>query len=138
LRQIQLKTRLYIQKPHDMKLVADESVDFGIIIRLRQKGIVVVSIYEDYSGIKDTEVLKIANDNQCLLITEDKDFGELTYRLKLEHNGILLIRLCEIPRKDRLNIVPDVIEKRFDKLENNFSVLTKRGLRIKTAHNTRL
>jgi hypothetical protein len=35
-----------------MTLVADESVDFGIIIGLRQKGIVVVSIYEDFSGIK--------------------------------------------------------------------------------------
>jgi predicted nuclease of predicted toxin-antitoxin system len=120
-----------------MTLVVDESVDFGIIIRLRQKGIIVVSIYEDFAGIKDTEVLKIANDNQCLLITEDKDFGELTYRLKLEHNGILLIRLSEIPRKDRIILVPDIIEKHFDELANNFSVLSKRGLRIKTAQNTR-
>ena len=137
MQQIQLKTRLYIQKLHNMILVADESVDFGIIMRLRQKGIIVVSIYEDFSGIKDTEVLKIAKDNKCLLITEDKDFGELTYRLKLEHKGILLIRLSEIPRKDRINLVPDIIETHFDKLENNFSVLTKRGLRIKTAQNTR-
>ena len=57
-----------------MILVADESIDFGIISRLRQKGISVVSISEDYSGIKDTEVLKIATEKQCLLITEDKDF----------------------------------------------------------------
>jgi hypothetical protein len=54
-----------------MNLVADESVDFGIINILRQKGIVVVSICEDFSGIKDTEVLNIALDRQCLLITEE-------------------------------------------------------------------
>jgi hypothetical protein len=45
-------------------IVADESVDFGIIIRLRQMGISVVSISEDSSGIKDTEVLQIATDTQ--------------------------------------------------------------------------
>jgi len=52
-----------------MTLLADESVDFGIIKSLRLKGIDVVSILEDYSGIKDTEVLKIAQDNQYLLLT---------------------------------------------------------------------
>lgn len=68
-----------------MMLVADESVDSGIIIQLRQTGIDVVSISEISSGIKDSEVLKMAAVNQCLLITEDKDFGELAYRLKLVH-----------------------------------------------------
>jgi len=59
----------YFQKLLDMTLLADESVDFGIIKSLRLKGIDVVSILEDYSGIKDTEVLKIAQDNQYLLLT---------------------------------------------------------------------
>ena len=117
-----------------MTLVADESVDFGIISRLRQIGVSVVSVSEDYSGIKDTDVLKIAADKQCLLITEDKDFGELTHRLKLVHSGILLIRLSDIARKERIKLATETIEKNFDKLFCNFSVLNKGGLRIKTAH----
>ena len=104
-----------------MKLVVDESVDFGIIIRLRQNGIIVLSILEDFSGIKDTEVLKIAIANRSLLITEDKDFGELTYRLRFEHTGILLIRLNEINRKERIEIVLEIIEKHYEKLPINFS-----------------
>lgn len=115
-----------------MNLVADESVDFGIINILRQKGIVVVSICEDFSGIKDTEVLNIALDRQCLLITEDKDFGELTYRLKFRHFGILLLRLSDVPRKERIQMASEIIEEYFDKMKGNFSVLTKNGLRIKT------
>lgn len=118
-----------------MNLVADESVDSGIISRLRQLGIVVVSISEISSGINDSEVLKIAAKNQCLLITEDKDFGELAYRLKLVHSGILLICLSDTPRKERIAIVADTIDNHFDKLQNNFSVLNKSGLRIKsTSH----
>ena len=74
-----------------MKLVADESVDFGIIKLLRENKIEVLSIAHQKKGISDIEVLNIANENKCLLITEDKDFGELTHRLKLKHYGILLI-----------------------------------------------
>jgi predicted nuclease of predicted toxin-antitoxin system len=115
-----------------MNLVADESVDFGIINNLRKQGIIVLSICEDFSGIKDTEVLNIALDRQCLLITEDKDFGELTYRLKLRHFGILLLRLSDVPRKERIQLASEIIEQYFDKMNGNFSVLTKKGLRIKT------
>ena len=117
-----------------MTLLADESVDFGIINNLRQKGIVVVSISEDYAGIKDKEVMKLARDKKYLLITEDKDFGELTYRLKFEHCGILLIRLIDLPRKERLPLVTEIIDMYFEKMKGNFSVLTSKGLRIKT-HN---
>ena len=120
-----------------MKIVADESVDFGIIRSLRQRNIDVLSISEDSSGIKDEEVLAIAVKNQGLLITEDKDFGELTYRIKLDHKGILLIRLSEIPRKERIDLVSELIEQHLDNLFNNFSVIDKRGVRIKTAHNKR-
>jgi predicted nuclease of predicted toxin-antitoxin system len=118
-----------------MTIVADESVDFGIILLLRQKGISVISVAEENFGIKDEEVLAIAANNQCLLITEDKDFGELTYRLKLEHKGILLIRLGELSRMERIELAAQLIEKHFSDLYNNFSVLDKRGIRIKTAHN---
>jgi predicted nuclease of predicted toxin-antitoxin system len=116
-----------------MKIVADESVDFGIVQLLRQKGIPVISISEESSGITDVEVLVIAVKNQSLLITEDKDFGELTYRLKLEHRGILLIRLGDLSHIDRIEVAAQAIEKHFHDLFNNFSVLDKRGIRVKTA-----
>lgn len=114
-----------------MILVADESVDFGIVTILRQKGFKIISIVEQYSGIKDEDVIKISKENNCLLITEDKDFGELTYRLKLQHKGILLIRLSDLTRIKRIEFAAKMIEKYFDKTTNAFSVLTKSGIRIK-------
>lgn len=115
-----------------MRLVADESVDFGIIEALRKKSFDVISISENNSGINDTEVIEIANTHKCLLITEDKDFGELTYRLKLNHNGILLIRLSDLTREDRIILASEIIEKYAHNFFNCFSVLTKQGLRIKS------
>ena len=73
-----------------MSIVADESVDSGIVKKLRQKGISVFSVAEKCWGIKDTEVLKIAFERDNLLITEDKDFGELAFRMNFQHRGILL------------------------------------------------
>jgi len=116
-----------------MKLVADESVDFGIINKLRLAGIEVISISEEVSGIADRIVLEIAVDHNCLLLTEDKDFGELTHRLKLLHSGILLIRLSDIERAERLEFVPKIIHKYFVQLQGKFSVLTSKGLRIKNS-----
>ncbi len=47
---------------------------------------------ETHSGIKDVDVLAIAVESNAFLLTEDKDFGELVFRLHLSHKGILLIR----------------------------------------------
>ena len=114
-----------------MTLVADESVDFGIIKGLRQKGINVFSVAEECFGINDSEVLKLTVKKKCLLITEDKDFGELAFRLKFQHKGILLIRLSDLPRKERLLLAVETIAPHLNKLTGNFSVLSKNGLRIK-------
>ena len=114
-----------------MQILADESVDFGIIRNLRQKDFTIISISENYSGISDIEVLKLSNEMDVLLITEDKDFGELTYRLKLKHKGILLIRLSDIPRSERIVLAAEIIQNHFQEMKTNFSVLNSRGLKIK-------
>ncbi len=123
--------KLYFHWHLKMKIIADESVDFGIIKKLRENNFEVISISESNSGISDIEVLGISSKHKCLLITEDKDFGELTYRLKLEHFGILLIRLNETIREERINQSVQTIIQYFEELNINFSVLNTTGLRIK-------
>jgi predicted nuclease of predicted toxin-antitoxin system len=87
-----------------MNIVADESVDFSLVKSLRQAGYNVTAIIETTPGINDKQVLNIANNHNALLIAEDKDFGELTFRLRLNHCGILLIRLFDLPRNEKNRI----------------------------------
>ena len=75
------------------KLLADESVDHRIVKSLQENKYDIEAIVETHSGISDNEVLKIANELNAILLTEDKDFGELTYRLKKPSKGIILLRL---------------------------------------------
>lgn len=113
------------------KILADESVDYAIVKRLRENGFEVISVTEKYSGFSDTEVLRMARKYQCLLITEDKDFGELAYRLNRSHFGIFLIRLGNLPRIDRIETTIETLTDHFEKITDRFSVLTHNGLRIK-------
>ena len=83
--------------------LADENVDFPIIARLRELGYRVESIAEDCPSIDDTQVLQWAFEREAVLLTEDKDFGELVFRQRLKNHGIVLYRLPGITpaEKDR-------------------------------------
>ena len=85
-----------------MKLLADESVDWPIIARLRDDGHDVPAIAEDSPGLPDLGVLARAHAEGVVLITGDKDFGELVYRQKLPHAGVLLLRLAGGGRGDEV------------------------------------
>ena len=68
-------------------LIADESVDFNIINLLRKKGYTVRAIAESDSALSDENVLKISVTKKLLLLTEDKDFGELVYSLYIRRKS---------------------------------------------------
>lgn len=110
-------------------IVADESVDFRIVTALRAVGLLVYSVAEELPSITDKSVLSIACDKQALLITEDKDFGELVFRLRLPHHGILLIRIQEADYK--LISVTAAIQEHYEEMINRFSVINNNKLRIK-------
>src|SRR5438552_14411857 len=76
-----------------MILFADESVDRPIVERLRQDSHDVSYVAELSPSIADDEVLREANSRNALLLTGDKDFGELVFRLGKVHAGVVLIRL---------------------------------------------
>lgn len=75
--------------------------------------------------------MEIAVKNRSLLLTEDKDFGELVYRFKMNHFGILLIRLVNYSSSEKAELVLLTLKKHSDKLKNVFSVLDERKIRIR-------
>jgi predicted nuclease of predicted toxin-antitoxin system len=59
----------------------DENVEDYWIALIKSKGYETFSIKENYPGISDKEVLEVVRNLGGLLITEDKDFGELVFRM---------------------------------------------------------
>jgi predicted nuclease of predicted toxin-antitoxin system len=112
-------------------LLADESVDRPIVERLRQDGHDVTYIAESAPSISDDDVLQEANVRQALMLTEDKDFGELVYRLGRIHTGIALIRLAGLPAAAKAETVSKVLQDHTTELICAFTVISPGAVRIR-------
>ena len=115
-----------------MNLLADEGVDGPIVDRLRQDGHEVAYIAEMSPGIDDDTILRQANDNSALLLTLDKDFGELVFRQGLVHAGVILIRLAGLQPTTKADVVATALREHDVELLNTFSVISPGSIRIRS------
>lgn len=114
-----------------MKLLADESVDRLIVERLRADGHHVTYVAEVEPGVTDLEVLQRANELSALLITSDKDFGELIFHQSLDTSfGVVLIRLSGASAERKAEIVSEAFYRHNNEFPNSFSVITAGRVRI--------
>jgi predicted nuclease of predicted toxin-antitoxin system len=114
-----------------MNLLADESVDRPIVVKLRADGHTVDYIAELAPSIDDDEVLRLANDRNALLLTEDKDFGELVFRLRRVHSGVVLLRLTGMTSAAKADTVAQVLQEREGELVDAFTVISSNSVRVR-------
>lgn len=76
-----------------MKFLADESLEARLVESLRAAGHDVLFVAEMDPGISDSDVLDQANRDRRVLLTNDKDFGELAFLQRQTRHGIVLFRL---------------------------------------------
>jgi predicted nuclease of predicted toxin-antitoxin system len=106
-----------------VNFLADECCDAGLVTDLRSDGHDVAYVLEGQTGISDDEVLQNAFVAGRILLTEDKDFGELVYRLKKPACGIILIRIDVEKRNEKLSRLEALIAKHGDRLPGHFVVV---------------
>jgi predicted nuclease of predicted toxin-antitoxin system len=114
-----------------LKLLADEGVDAAIVARLRSDGHDVVYVAELSPGITDDAVLELANFDERILVTADKDFGDLVFRLRRVAFGILLVRLPGLPSARKADSVAQVIGEHGEEMPGAFTVLSAGLVRIR-------
>lgn len=86
-----------------MKLLADENTHGDVVIWMRSAGHDVVYVAESAAGLTDDQVLALANAEERVLVTDDKDFGEIVFRRRLTTHGIVLLRLTAPVVQDRID-----------------------------------
>jgi predicted nuclease of predicted toxin-antitoxin system len=114
-----------------MKIVADEGVDRQVVEELRSESHEVIYVAELAPGISDDEVLQLANERDALLLTTDKDFGELVFRLGRVAAGIVLMRLEGLSPPNKSAIMASAIREHGPQMCGNFSVVTSGTIRIR-------
>jgi predicted nuclease of predicted toxin-antitoxin system len=111
--------------------LADEGVDRQIVERLRQDGHEVAYVAETSPGIMDDAVLQQSQNAASVLITSDKDFGELVFRQQQASTGILLVRLSGLSAIQKAITVSAIIGEHGHELPGAFAVLSPGNLRIR-------
>ena len=114
-----------------MRILADENIDYPIVRKLREHGFEVLSIMDMYQGENDNFVSAVANDSDSILLTNDKDFGDLVIRQKLQHKGIILLRLSSQSVSEITNIILRILKTYGDQMINKFTVVSDTKIRIR-------
>jgi len=115
-----------------MNFLADESVDRPIVIRLREERHTVLDIAEMSPGITDEKVLGLANQNSSILLTSDKDFGEMVVHQRRFTQGVVLIRLAGLDPSYKAELTASAIRQHEAELTGSFSVITPKTIRIRS------
>jgi predicted nuclease of predicted toxin-antitoxin system len=110
--------------------LADESCDFAVVRALRSSGYEVLAIAEVAPQTPDSKVIELAVRERRVLLTEDKDFGQLVYAELRESTGVILIRFPASERGELPAAVLKVIQELRERLTGAFVVLTPRRIRI--------
>ncbi len=114
-----------------MNFVADENIDRGVVERLRADGHQVDWIAEVSPSASDEEVLRRAAGGPAVLVTEDKDFGELVYRRGMAHAGVLLVRLEGLDNPTKAEVVSRAVRDNAADLPGAFAVVSADSVRVR-------
>ena len=114
-----------------MNFFADENVARAIVAWLRGKGHDVLFASEAKPGTPDVEWLREAQDSARLIVTSDKDFGELIFRDHLNSHGVILMRMEELTIKERLTRLQAVWAVIEANPSGKFIVITEKKIRVR-------
>lgn len=76
-----------------MRWLADECVAAALVDHLRSVGHDVTYVAEGNASASDIAIVRLAHDEERILLTEDKDFGDLAFRLTMPIPSVVLLRL---------------------------------------------
>jgi predicted nuclease of predicted toxin-antitoxin system len=113
-----------------MRFLANENFPLPSVHLLREEGYDVASITEDSPGIEDREVLARAVDEQRVILTFDRDYGELIYRLRLRSPmGVIYLRFRPHTPEEPAIMLLNLLQIEELQFEERFTVVDSSSIR---------
>ncbi len=111
--------------------LADENIPLYAVKQLQKEGYKVISVTEEFAGSSDEKILELSSRNKWVIITFDKDFGELIYKQKSNKPyGIILMRVTPKSPEYILQLLKWLLLQTNISFEVNFVVLNKDKVRV--------
>ena len=112
-----------------MKFLANENFPLPSILKIRSKDIEVLSVAEEFQGISDEEVMRLAITKNLTILTHDSDYGELIFRHGYRPKcGVIYFRLTEFEPEEPGNILLDFIAQKKE-FESSLIVIDRDSIR---------
>ena len=113
-----------------MKLLANENFPLKSVTYLQEKGFDIKAIGIDNPSIKDSEVMDIAIQEQRLILTFDRDYGELIFKHNYRpEKGVIYLRLDEYLPDEPGQLIENLLANNNFDFENALTVVDRNGIR---------
>lgn len=113
-----------------MKFLADVNIEKRIVLFLRSVGYDVLWIPEYDCKMSDDNLLLLAVKEQRILITNDKDFGNLIYLQRKTAVGVVLFRIEDQNVRVKIIILKNMLLRYRDKFPGHFVTLARKKIRF--------
>jgi len=114
-----------------LRFLADESCDFGVVQVLRAEGYDVLALTEITTRTIDSEVITQAYSEKRILLTEDKDFGQLVFASQADSAGVILIRYPGNARKSLQEAIIKLVHEQGIEIQNAFVLMQPGQIRVR-------
>jgi len=114
-----------------MNFISNENFPFPSVKLLRDSGHSIISITEEMPGISDLEALKVAKENQRIILTFDKDYGEIIFNKGIKNPpSVIFFRYKGNDPLFAGNFLKKLFDRQID-LSDAFTVIEEKGIRQK-------
>lgn len=113
-----------------MRFLVDECTGSKVAKWLRNANYEVFSVFNQARGMTDDEILTKAFVENWILITNDSDFGEMIFRERRTHHGIIFLRLDDERAANKIQVLEKLLENYAEKLPEQFVTVTETKVRI--------
>lgn len=113
-----------------MKFIIDENISFAVVAFLRKNAHDVLYVAEKIKSFDDASILKIAFKEKRILITKDKDFGNLVFRKNFPHSGVIFLRLSNDNGTNTINFLTFLLKIKNINFSKSFIVVNDKNIRV--------
>jgi predicted nuclease of predicted toxin-antitoxin system len=109
----------------------DAGVSKKAELYFKEIGFDVLSVRDINASMIDADRLELAVKEARVIITMDKDFGELVFNSMRPHAGILLLRMENARWQQKIDVLLEIFNTHSKDIAGNFSVYQDKKLRIR-------
>ncbi len=114
-----------------VKIIADENVNFNIVTALKNNAFDIISVLKEYQGKSDEEIIGLVKQFNAILLTEDSDFGHWVFAKKEKEISVIFLRYDSMDLTKITDSLIKVLNDYGALLYGKFVVITINKIRIR-------